>query len=112
MKSMTDAEILAYSIAQARFIMDNVEVHKYLQHIPDREKGIADFICKFAWVFRAGYEAGIQTEKELLGICKKEDFCHFVKCKNYMLCEKKYAKESVENCKEYKELMADFEVRR
>lgn len=41
--------------AQLEVINRHVDEHKWFQHIPDQDKGVADFIDKYGWLMREMY---------------------------------------------------------
>jgi hypothetical protein len=40
---------------QEAIILRNIDTHKWLQHIPDRDQAIVDFIEHYGWIMREVY---------------------------------------------------------
>jgi len=42
-------------VAETKVIKDHLAEHKWFQHIPDENRGVADFVEKYGWIMREMY---------------------------------------------------------
>ena len=55
---------------QEDIIRKNLDAHKWLRHIPDREQGMIDFIETYGWILREIYCGHVCPTRDKCDIAK------------------------------------------